>query len=95
MKGKYYVIFIIIGLIFLINTSCSGWNEASMNGSCTVPGLAPIYNFLMGILLMLAFTAFMWIPLLLVCLLVYSQITKKKKGTSIEQSVTPPDNTLN
>lgn len=51
------LVFLIIplSLFFIINHFCCGWSQGAMVGSCTIPFLTPIYNFLYKVALMMAF----------------------------------------
>lgn len=82
-KLVFSVLLLLVVLVALITFSCTGWSEGStMSGTCSIPGLAPIYNFSMGILLMLAFTAIVWVPALIIILKIFGYFMNKKDKTN-------------
>lgn len=72
-----------VATILLMSFLCSGWNEGSMTGTCSVAGLDSVYNVAMGSLLLLAFGGFILVaPVILIafCISVVTKISKYAHG---------------
>ncbi len=59
-----------ITLLLITTTFCSGWNEGTMAGTCVIPALAVLYNWLNGILLLAAFFGFIIGPLIFILIVI-------------------------
>ncbi len=63
-------IILIVGTMLLVAPYCSGWNEGSMHGSCTIPMLEGLYNAASNFTLLFAFTGMLTAPIAIVAALV-------------------------
>ena len=74
------VLFVLIGIptIILMITGmfCHGWNEGSMAGVCTISAFTPLYNFMWGLLLIIAFAGGIFIVPIIIIAFVTSIILK-------------------
>jgi nitrate/nitrite transporter NarK len=71
--GTILIIFTIFNLAF-----CGDWDEGSMQGSCAIQMMDPLYNAFMGVLLLAGFTGMIWLPFLILIQLLVSKYSKKK-----------------
>jgi hypothetical protein len=65
------VVLVLIGFMVLLQSLCSGWNEGSMAGSCAVSFMEPIYDVVMGLVLIAAIFGILWMPALLIFFIVF------------------------
>ena len=61
------VLGVLFGVGILLSPFCSGWNEGSMAGTCTILPLDFLYNAVNGFALIFAFTGILWGPVALFC----------------------------
>jgi nitrate/nitrite transporter NarK len=80
--GTLLIIFTIFNLAF-----CGDWNEGSMQGSCALSLMDPLYNQFMGILLLAAFTGIYWLPILILVQLLVSKYSRKEVQSDPIQNV--------
>ncbi len=71
--GILLLVFTVFNLAF-----CGDWNEGSMQGSCAISMMDPLYNQFMGILLLASFTGMIWLPFLILIQLLVTKYSKKK-----------------
>jgi hypothetical protein len=68
-------------LITVLNDFCIGWNEGSLHASCSISFLSGIYDFLMSMLLVAAFSGalFIFIPIAIAAFIISISCKIKNK----------------
>ena len=76
------LIMVIIPIFILLLTApfCSGWNEATADGHCTISVLTGLYNFVYGMVFILAFLGGPFIILIALLISVTFKIIRFKKS---------------
>lgn len=85
-KPLLVLILVAAATVITVSVLCGNYNEGSMNGACSVPALTPLYNGAMNILLLLAYTAIFWVPVLFLVLALYSSASSKRKSQTNQTS---------
>ena len=64
-------------VVLMFTVVCSGWSEGDGTGECMISQLTPLYNTIMGILLIAAFSAILWVPVVTALVLLVGFVIKK------------------
>lgn len=75
----FVVVTLPVALSLALAPFCSGWNEGSMSGTCSIEFIAGLYDFLNGIFLLLAFGGIIFVFPLIAIAIIVSTVAKLRK----------------
>lgn len=79
MSFKYFIIGVVFLFAFFFLMGCSGWNENTGAGECSVGIVTPLYNGLATFILIAAFTGIFWMPVLFIAVLIIVYVKRSKE----------------
>lgn len=77
--GLFVIVTVPLALMLLVSSVCSGWNEGTMSGTCSLPVLTPLYDTLSTVMLMMAFGGFIFVGPVLLVFAIISIVSKIRK----------------